>query len=93
MKKLKKLRWKWMVRCQKKEVLQSKARKTKVMRVESEESQGYACKTLTFGQEEADEIAFVPSAVSEPRAPICWCDDRCSEKAIRYWQIAAVVVE
>ena len=82
-----------MVRCQKKEVLQSKARKTKVMRVESEESQGYACKTLTFGQEEADEIAFVPSAVSEPRAPICWCDDRCSEKAIRYWQIAAVVVE
>ena len=47
----------------------------------------------TLSWEEAEELAFVPSALSEPRGPIYWCDNRCSEKGIRYWQIAAMVVE
>ena len=43
--------------------------------------------------EEAEDIAFVPSALSEPRGPKKFCDNRCSEKAVRYWQIASVLVE
>ena len=53
--------------------------KRNVIRVESEE-------------EEAEEIAFVPSALGESRGPIYFCDNRCSE-AVKYWQIASVVVE
>ena len=34
-------------------------------------------------QEEADEVGFVPSASSEPRGAIYWCDNRGSEKALR----------
>ena len=33
------------------------------------------------------------SALSEPRGSIYFCDNRCSEKAVRYWQFASVVVE
>ena len=44
--------------------------------------------TLATSQEEADEMGFVPSAQSEPQ-----CDDQCSEKATRCWQIASVVTE
>ena len=64
-----------------------------VIRVESEETQVYVCGMLAIGQEEAEELAIVPSALSEPRGPIHWCDNRCSEKAVRYWQFASVVVE
>ena len=35
----------------------------------------------------------MPSALSEPRGHIYFCDSRCSEKAVRYWQIASVMVE
>ena len=35
----------------------------------------------------------MPSALSEPRGPIYWCDNRCSEKAVRCWQLASTVVE
>ena len=38
-------------------------------------------------------MGFVPSALGEPRGPIDWCDNRCSEKATRYWQIASMVIE
>ena len=51
------------------------------------------CETLAISQEEAEEMGCVPSALSEPRGPINWCDDPCSEKAVSYWQIAAMVVE
>ena len=61
-------------------------------RVESEEPQGHVCEMMT-SQEEAEEFAFVPSALSEPRGSICFCDNRCSEKAVRYWQFASVVIE
>ena len=67
--------------------------KRKVIRVESEETQDYVCETLALDQEEAEEIAFVPSASANHEAPIYWCDNRCSEKAVRHWQIASVVVE
>ena len=58
----------------------------KVTRVESEETQDNECETLAIGQEEADEIGFVPSALNEPRGPVYWWDNRCSEKAVRYTQ-------
>ena len=49
--------------------------------------------TLAISQEEADEIGFVPSASSEPRGAYFWCDTRCSDKALRYMQIASMVIE
>ena len=66
----------------------NKARKRKVTRVESGETQDYVCGMLATSQEEAEEGAF-----SEPRGSTYFCDNRCSEKAIRYWQLAPVVVE
>ena len=35
----------------------------------------------------------MPSALSEPRGAIYFCDNCCSEKAVRYWQFASMVVE
>ena len=49
--------------------------------------------SLATSQEEADEIDFVPSAFSEPQEVYRWCDNRCSEKALRYMQIASMVIE
>ena len=57
--------------------------KRKVVRVETEETQDYERESLAISQEEAEEMGFVPSAVGEPRGAIYWCDNRCSEKAIR----------
>ena len=51
-----------------------KSPKRKVIRVESEETQDYVCEMLTNSPEEADELAFVPSALSEPRGAINFCD-------------------
>ena len=82
-----------MVRCLKKRVLKSRSPKRKVIRVESEETQDHVCETLALNQEEAEEMGFLLSALGEPRGPIHWCDSRCSEKAVRYWQSASVVVE
>ena len=45
--------------------------KRKVIRVEPEETQDYVRGTLTISEEEAEEMGFVPSALSEPRGPIC----------------------
>ena len=64
-----------------------------MIRAESEETQDYVCGTLAISQEEAEESASVPSALSEPRGSIYFCDNRCAEKAARYWQFASVVVE
>ena len=44
-------------------------------------------------REEAEEKSFVPSALSIPRGPMFWCDNRCSDKALRFWQLASVVVD
>ena len=67
--------------------------KKTVLRVESEETQDHVRETLAIGQGEAEDIGFVPSARGEPRGPVYWCDNRCSEKAIRYWQIASIIDE
>ena len=73
--------------------VETKNSKRKVIRVESEETQDYVCGMRAIGQEEAEELAFVPSALSDPRGSIYFCDNRCSEKAVRCWQFASVVVE
>ena len=57
--------------------------KRKVIRVESEETQYHVCEALAIAQEEAEEITFVLSALGEARGPSHWCDNRCSEKAVR----------
>ena len=75
------------------ESVETKSSKKKVVRVESEETQNYVCGMLATSGEEAEESAFVPSAISEPRGAIYFFDNRCSEQAIRYWQFASVVVE
>ena len=36
--------------------------------------------------EEAEETSFVPSALSIPRKPLFLCDNRRSDKALRFWQ-------
>ena len=52
------------------------------------------CERITGpGLEEAEEISFVPSAISVPPKPMFRCDNRCSEKAISFWQFASVVIE
>ena len=75
------------------ESVEIRSPKRKVIRVESGETQDHVRETLAITQEEAEEICFVPSALSEPRRPIYWCDNRCSEKAVRRWRIASMVVE
>ena len=63
-----------------------------MIRVESEETQDYVRESLNLSLEEAEEMSFVPSAISIPRGPMFWCDNRCSDKALRFWH-ASVVVE
>ena len=53
--------------------------KRKVFRVESEETQDYVRETLATSQEEAEEMGFVPSALSEPRGALLLWDNGCSE--------------
>ena len=44
-------------------------------------------------QEEAEEVSFVPSAISVPQKHLFRCDNQCSEKTIRFWQFASVVIK
>ena len=48
---------------------------------------------LNLSPVEAEEKSFVPSAISIPQRPMFWCDNRSSDKALRLWQFASVVVE
>ena len=57
-----------------------------VIRVASEETRDYLREPLNLSREEAEETSFVLSAISLPRGPMFWCDKRCSEKALRFWQ-------
>ena len=75
-----------------KEYVEFQSPTRKVIRVESEETQDNVREILAISQAEAEEMGFVPSALGEPRGPISGCDNRCSEKTIRYWQIASMVV-
>ena len=49
--------------------------------------------SLNLSRDEAEEISFVPSAISIPQRPMFWCDNRCSDTAHRFWQFASSVVE
>ena len=48
------------------ESVESRSPKRKVIRVESEVTQDYVRETLAISKEEAEEMGFVPSALSEP---------------------------
>ena len=61
--------------------------------MESEETQDYVREAKDLSQEEAEEISFVPSAISVPPKPLFRCDNRCSEKQFSFWQFASVVIQ
>ena len=65
----------------------------KILRVESEEAQDYVREANDTDQEEAEELIFVPSAISVPRKLMFRCDNRCSERTLRFWQLGSVVVK
>ena len=70
--------------------------KRRVTRVESAETQDFVRERVAheeINQEEADEMGFVPSALSELRGAFYWCDNRCSDEALRFLQIASMVIE
>ena len=52
----------------------------KIIPVESEETQDYVRKAKDTDQEEAEEMSFVPSAISVARKPMVRCDNQYSEK-------------
>ena len=64
-----------------------------MIRVESEVTQDYVRESLNLSRDEADDKCFVSSAISIPQRPMFRCDNRCSDKAFRFWQFASVVVE
>ena len=49
--------------------------------------------SLNLSREEAEEVSFVPSALSIPQGPMFWCDNRCSNKVLRFRQFASIVVD
>ena len=65
----------------------------KVIRVECEETQDFVRDSLNLSREEAEEISFVPCALSVPQGPVFWCDNRSNDKALRFWQLAWLVVD
>ena len=44
-------------------------------------------------QEEAEEISFMPSAMSFPQKQLFRCDNQRSEKTLSFWQLASVVIK
>ena len=50
--------------------------KRKVIRMEAEEPQDCVRESSNLGRDEAQEISFVPSAISTPQKPMFWCDNR-----------------
>ena len=67
--------------------------KRKVIRVESEEAQDYVREAKDKDQEEAEELSFVPSAITVPRKPMFRCDNQCSEMTLSFWQLASVMIQ
>ena len=43
-----------------------------------------------LGQEEIEELSFVPGAVSEPRWVLHMCDNKCREEGFKFFQLAAM---
>ena len=57
-----------------------------VIRGESEETQDCACETLSISQEEAEELAIVPIAISEPRGATYFCDNRWASVVVKKFE-------
>ena len=70
-----------------------KSPKRKIIPVESEEIQDYVREAKSTDQEEAEELSFVPSAISVPRKHLFRCDNQCSEKTLSFWQLSSVVIK
>ena len=66
--------------------------KSKVIQVESMETQDHVREAKGTEYEEEEERSFVPSAVSVPLKPLFRCDNQCSEKTLSHWQLASVVL-
>ena len=66
------------------ESFEIQSQKRKLIQVDSEETQDYVHGRWQSARKKPEETGFVPSAFREPRWPTHWCDNRCSEKAIRY---------
>ena len=77
---------------QEKKVKKLRARR-KIIRVDSKETQDYVREAKDVDQEEAEEMSFVPSAISVPQKPSFRCDNQCSEKTLSFWQFASVVIK
>ena len=66
-----------------------------VIRVESVETQDYVSGQQgleELGQEETEELGFVPSAVSEPQWALHMCD-KCREESFTFFQLVTIVTE
>ena len=70
-----------------------RARRRKVIRVESEETQDYVREANDMNLEEAKEKCFVPSAISVPQKPLFRGDNQRRERTLSFWQFASVVKE
>ena len=61
-----------------------------MIRVEPEETQDNVKESLNLSRKKAEEIRLVLSAII-PQSPMFWCDNRCSDKALSFWQLVSVV--
>ena len=61
--------------------------------MESEETRDCVREAEDTDREEAEELSFVPSAISVPRKPMSRCDNQCSEKTLSFWPLASVVIQ
>ena len=59
--------------------------------MEFEETQDYEREAKDLNQKVAEEISFVPNAISVPQKSLFRCDNRCSEKTLSFGQFASVV--
>ena len=69
--------------------MKKKSPKRKIIRVESEETQDHVREANDMDQEEAEEISFVPGAISVQEKPLFRCDNQCSEKTLSFRQLAS----
>ena len=70
-----------------------RARREKLIRAESEETQDYVREAKDMDQEEDEEMSFVPGAICVPQKLLFRCDNQCSEKTLSFWQFASVVIK
>ena len=61
--------------------------------MEPEETQDTVREANDMNQVEAEEINFVPSAISVPQKPLFRCDNQRREKTLSFWQFASVVIK